>query len=179
MTELQIQGKSVIHHLQVQCMTTTRLAIFVDGANMDRASEEIGIRINYGRFRAFLAGNRAVVLANYYNSKASDLGELAFYSRLQVVGYKLVLGPKKIPDRSQREVDVQIAVDMVSGAYTDLFDIALLASGDGDFAPVVRKLRSMNKAIEVASFRKQLSMSLTIAASRIIDLTSSIGQFKN
>jgi uncharacterized protein (TIGR00288 family) len=160
-------------------MTSPRLAIFVDGANMDRASEEMGIRINYARFRAFLAGNRAIVFANYYNSKPSDLGELAFYSRLQTVGYKLVLGPKIVPDRSQREVDVQIAVDIVSGTYSDLFDIALLASGDGDFAPVVRKLRSMNKTVEVASFRKQLSMSLTTAASRVIDLTTSIKQFKN
>ena len=120
-----------------------------------------------------------IVLANYYNSKPSELGELAFYSRLQNLGYKLVLGPKKVQDRSQREVDVQIAVDMVSGAYTDLFDIALLASGDGDFAPAVRKLRSMSKSVEVASFRKQLSMSLTTTASRVIDLTSSIKQFKN
>ncbi|MCJ7456195.1 NYN domain-containing protein [Candidatus Bathyarchaeota archaeon] len=160
-------------------MTAPRLAIFVDGANIDRASKDMGIRINYRRLKAFLAGNRVVVLANYYNSKSSELGELAFYSRLQILGYKLVLGPKKVQDHPQREVDVQIAVDMVSGAYTDLFDIALLASGDGDFAPAVRKLRSLNKSVEVASFRKQLSMSLTTTASRVIDLTSSIRQFKN
>ena len=160
-------------------MTSPRLAIFVDGANVDRASKDTGIKINYGRFRAFLAGNRAIAFANYYNSKSGDLGDQAFYSRLQTIGYRVVLGPKKVQGRSQKEVDVQIAVDMVSGAYTDLFDIALLATGDGDLAPAVRKLRSMNKTVEVASFGKQFSMSLISAASRTIDLTGSAKQFKN
>jgi uncharacterized LabA/DUF88 family protein len=160
-------------------MMPPRLAIFIDGANMDRASDALGMKINYSRFRTFLTGNRTTVAANYYNSKSSDAGDLAFYSRLRWLGFTVILGPKKVPGRSQKEVDVQIAVDLISGAYTNLFDIALLASGDGDLAPAVRKLRSMNKPIEVASFRRQLSMSLTTAASRIIDLTSSISQFKN
>jgi uncharacterized LabA/DUF88 family protein len=159
-------------------MAQSRLAIFVDGANMDRASDELGIRINYSRFRTFLAGNRVTVSADYYNSRSSNLGDLAFYSRLRTIGYRVILGPKKVPGRSQKEVNVQIAVDMVSGAYANLFDIALLASGDGDLAPAVRKLRSMNKTVEVASFRKQFSMSLITAASRTIDLTASLQQFK-
>ena len=160
-------------------MASPRLAIFGDGANVDRASEEIGIKINYSRFRAFLAGNRVIASTNYYNSKSSDPGDQAFYSRLRTIGYTVILGPKKVPGRSQKEVDVQIAVDLVSGAYTNLSDIALLASGDGDLAPAVRKLRSMNKTIEVASFRKQFSMSLITSASRTIDLTASTRQFQN
>jgi uncharacterized LabA/DUF88 family protein len=157
----------------------SRLAIYIDGANVDKASEQLGIRINYTKFRMFLAGRRPVAFANYYNSRSSDIAEKAFYSRLETIGYKVILGPYKIQGESQKQVDVQIAVDMVGEAYANSFDIALLASGDGDFGPAARKLRSMQKTVEIASFGRQFSMSLITAASRTIDLTANIDKFKN
>ena len=163
-------------------MTSPRLAIFVDGANMDIGSKAAGIRINYQKFRAFLGGTRPVVFANYYNSKSGDPAEIAFYFRVEKAGFKLILGPRKVPGQSQKEIDVQIAVDMVSGAFTDLFDNALLVTGDGDLAPAVRKLLTMQKEVEVASFddpsRKEFSWSLKSIATRTVDLTPNIQKFK-
>ena len=155
-----------------------RLAIYVDGANIDRASDELGIKIKYSRFKTFLTGTRTLAFANYYNSHSSDLGDRAFYHRLETLGYNVILGPAIIVGRSQKEVDVQIAVDATSNAYDNLFDIALIASGDGDLAPVIRKLRAMIKPVEIASFRKQLSMSLLTSATRIIDLTANIDRIR-
>jgi uncharacterized LabA/DUF88 family protein len=159
-----------------------RLAIYVDGANLDIASEAAGIHIDYVRLRAFLGGNRQIVLANYYNSKSTDPGERAFYKRVETAGFMLTLGPTKRPNQPQKETDVQIAVDMISGTYCNSFDIALLVSGDGDLAPAVRKMLSMNKLVEVASFddpaRKEFSWSLKSIASRTIDLTKDMSRFK-
>jgi uncharacterized LabA/DUF88 family protein len=159
-----------------------RLAIYVDGANIDRSSKAAGIHINYVRFRAFLGGNRQIVLANYYNSKSTDAGERAFYKRVENAGFALSLGPRKRPDQPQKETDVQIAVDMISGTYDNSFDIALLVSGDGDLAPAVRKILSRNKLVEVASFddpiRRELSWSLKSIASRTIDLTVNMQKFR-
>jgi uncharacterized LabA/DUF88 family protein len=155
-----------------------RLAIYVDGANIDRGSEQIGAKIKYARFKTFLTGTRTLVFANYYNSKSSDPGDQAFYNRLRTIGYNVILGPKKVEGRPQKEVDVQIAVDVVSDAYTNAFDIALIASGDGDLAPVIRELRAMRKPVEVASFQKQFSMSLLSTATRTIDLTANISSIR-
>lgn len=159
-----------------------RLAIYVDGANVDIASEAAGIHIDYVCLRAFLGGNRQIVLANYYNSKSTDPGERAFYKRVEGAGFMLTLGPKERPNQPQKETDVQIAVDMISGTYCNSFDIALLVSGDGDLAPAVRKMLSMNKLVEVASFddpvRKEFSWSLKSIASRTIDLTKDMSRFK-
>jgi len=163
-------------------MRSPRVAIFVDGANMDMAAKAANIKIDYEKFRAFLAGARPIVSANYYNNKSRDPAEVAFYLRVESAGFTLVLGPRKIPGQRQKETDVQIAVDMVSGAFTDLFDNALLVTGDGDLAPAVRKLRTLQKEVEVASFddpsRREFSWSLKSIASRTIDLTLNIQKFK-
>jgi uncharacterized LabA/DUF88 family protein len=160
-------------------MTVPRLAIFIDGANIDTPARESSIRINYVRFHAYLVGTRNVIIANYYESKTSHLGKKAFYADVEKAGFNLVLGPK-VRFGKQKEIDVQIAVDMVSGAYENRFDIALLGSGDGDMAPVVRKLTSMKKEVEVVSFddpgRGQFAWSLKKSATRVRDLTYDVNK---
>jgi uncharacterized LabA/DUF88 family protein len=162
--------------------SSLRLAIYVDGANIDIASKAAGIGIDYVLFRAFLGGTRQIVIANYYNSKSHNPGEQAFYKRVQNAGFQMVLGPYKRPNEPQKETDVQIAVDMITATFTNLYDIALLVSGDGDLAPAVRKMLSMGKLVEVASFddrmRQEFSWSLKSIASRTIDLTANMTKFK-
>jgi hypothetical protein len=41
----------------------------------------------------------------------------------------------------EKGVDVKIATDMVSLAYRDLYDAAILVSGDSDLAPAVQEIR--------------------------------------
>lgn len=165
--------------------SSLRLAIYVDGANIDIASKAAGIGIDYARFRAFLGGTRQIAIANYYNSKSTSDGERAFYKHVESAGFKLTLGPYKRENQPQKEIDVQIAVDMMSATFANLFDVALLVSGDGDFAPAVRKMLSMGKLVEVASFdepmRGEFSWSLKSIASknyRTINLTVNMTKFK-
>jgi hypothetical protein len=42
----------------------------------------------------------------------------------------------------EKKTDVNIAVEMMNDAYGDLFDVALLVSGDSDLADMVQNLRS-------------------------------------
>ncbi len=155
-------------------MAAPRLAIFIDGANIDTPARASSIRINYVRFHAYLVGTRNVILANYYDSKTSHPGKKAFYADVVEAGFNLILGPE-VRFGKQKEIDVQIAIDMVSGAYENRFDIALLGSGDGDMAPAVRKLTSMKKEVEVVSFddpgKEQFAWSLKKSATSVRDLT--------
>jgi hypothetical protein len=43
--------------------------------------------------------------------------------------------------RRQKGVDTLIAVDMLSGAFDHIFDIAILVTGDADFVPVVQEVK--------------------------------------
>jgi len=43
---------------------------------------------------------------------------------------------------------------MLSRAYKDHYDIAVLVSGDGDFARVLQEVKDLGKKVEVAFFPK-------------------------
>lgn len=43
---------------------------------------------------------------------------------------------------------------MVKDAYENKFDTAILISGDGDFAPLVKLVKSKGKRVEKFSFRE-------------------------
>jgi len=48
--------------------------------------------------------------------------------------------------------DIHLGIDMVSFAYEDLYDTAILVSGDGDFAPAVKRIQKLGKKAENAYF---------------------------
>jgi uncharacterized LabA/DUF88 family protein len=158
-------------------MLNPRLAIFVDGANIDRGSEDLGCKINYTNFKSYLADGRRLMFSNYYHSDSHDPAERAFFERLKRIGYNVWLGPKTTPGGQQKQVDVKIAVDMVSYAYRKRFDLAVLASGDGDLTPAVRMLRDLGKQVEVASFWRQFSLELMRTSTKTIDLTPHVKEF--
>lgn len=56
-----------------------------------------------------------------------------------------------IPTFIEKQVDVQIAVDLVSMAHRNKYDVAYLLSADGDFVPAVEEVKRMDKRIFAAS----------------------------
>lgn len=51
----------------------------------------------------------------------------------------------------EKQVDVQIAVDLVSMAQHDQYDVAYLLSADGDFVPAVEEAKRAGKRVFAAS----------------------------
>jgi len=60
----------------------------------------------------------------------------------------------------EKKVDIKIAIDIISLAYEDAYDTAVLVSGDGDFVPVVRKVKELEKNVEVWAFKYSLANAL-------------------
>ena len=48
--------------------------------------------------------------------------------------------------------DIHLATDMLSFAYENKYDTAILVSGDGDFVPVIKKVQKLGKKVENAYF---------------------------
>jgi len=63
-------------------------------------------------------------------------------------------------DAIEKKVDIKIAVDIISLAYENAYDMAVLVSGDGDFVPVVKKVKELDKNLEVWAFRYSLANAL-------------------
>ena len=57
----------------------------------------------------------------------------------------------------EKKIDIQIAIDIISLAYENKYDTAVLVSGDGDFLPVAQKLCELSKKLEVWAFKYSLA----------------------
>lgn len=55
----------------------------------------------------------------------------------------------------EKGTDINIAVHMLSKAYQNSYDIAVLISGDTDYVPVVEVLHQIGKIVVLATFPKQ------------------------
>jgi uncharacterized LabA/DUF88 family protein len=69
--------------------------------------------------------------------------------------------------RRQKKVDGLIAVDMMVGAFTNLFEVAILIAGDSDFVPVVDEVRRRGVMVVIAAVSGSLADELKRAADRI------------
>ncbi|GAG63982.1 unnamed protein product [marine sediment metagenome] len=74
-------------------------------------------------------------------------------------GYEIKASFDKIAfsDAIEKKVDIKIAIDIISLAYEDSYDTAVLVSGDGDFVPVLKKVKELDKNMEVWAFRYSLA----------------------
>ena len=69
----------------------------------------------------------------------------------------------KVPSTSgaiEKKVDINISIDIISLAYEDAYDTAVLASSAGDFIPVVKKVKELGKIVEVWAFKYSLAYAL-------------------
>jgi uncharacterized LabA/DUF88 family protein len=64
--------------------------------------------------------------------------------------------------------DVGIVIDAIRTAAS--LDVIVLASGDGDFIPLVEYLKNQGKRVEILSFGKTTSQKLKETADEFIDL---------
>ena len=85
------------------------------------------------------------------------------------VGFGALRGLRKKP--RQKGVDVQVAVDMLVGAFERAFDIAVLLAGDADFVPVVEEVKRHSVMVVVAAEQASLAEDLRRVADRYIDIS--------
>jgi uncharacterized LabA/DUF88 family protein len=169
--------------------------VFIDGANFYNACREnLGGRtdVSFGSFAAFLVGSGRSLVRTYYYACAlppdhdpdARKSQQRFFTALQHVPYtelrygKLVKRDVECPacnDRraryQEKGVDMRIGVDMLAGASTNLYDVGILVSGDGDLVEAVRAVKNLGKHVELATFAKGRSFELASAADVITELT--------
>lgn len=70
-------------------------------------------------------------------------------------------------------VDLALATDLLSNAFRDNYDAAVLIAGDGDYLPLVEEVKRLGKVVHVAFFRGEgsgLSPNLRLASDWFWDL---------
>jgi len=69
-----------------------------------------------------------------------------------------------------RNVDIQIVIDIMRFAFTDEIDRIYLASGDGDYLPLIGEVMRRGKQFEVLAFSSGLNPTLPYSVDSFFDL---------
>jgi len=142
-----------------------RAIIFIDHANLFYNIENLQIRIDYKKFKDILARDHHLVGAFMYMGIPEQVfpKKLSFLRYLNSQGYIIQTRPIRVVAKGkkmQKGLDIFIYRDIVELADEDIYDKAILVSGDSDFIEIVRKLRELKKTIEIWSFKASLSHEL-------------------
>ena len=153
-----------------------RVAIFIDGSNLYHALRSNFSRfdLDFAEFVKKLSGSRRLFRAYYYNvlQDATQRADAAreqqeFLSALRDTPYLEVrLGSLKLSQGIpvEKGVDVMLVTDLLEFAWKDLYDVAVLVSGDSDFAYALQAVKNMGKYVEVACFESNVSKDILSVA---------------
>lgn len=106
----------------------------------------------------------------YYDARpTSDTSESleAYWEAIELLpDTDLGFGSLRGRPRRQKGVDTLIAVDMLSGAFNRVFDVAILVAGDADFVPVVQEVRRLGLKVGLISESTSTAIELRRAVDR-------------
>ena len=162
-----------------------RVAIFIDGSNLYHALKNNFRRhdLNFAEFASKLCGSRRLFRTYYYNVLQdptqwpdSYQEQQEFLGILRKTPYLEVrLGSTKMLQgvSVEKGIDVMLATDLLYFAWNDFYDVAVLVSGDADFAYALQAVKNMGKHVEVAYFESGVSKDLLNVADdrHILDRT--------
>ncbi len=149
------------------------VAVFVDVANIFYAAKAAGIDIDYVTLLKSATANRDFVRAYAYTGlDPENENQRQFHAFLARSGYTVVSKDiRKYGDgRVKANLDIELVVDMMRMA--EKLDIAIVVSGDGDFAPAITAVQQKGVRVEVISFRGNTSSDLIDVADVFIDITN-------
>src|SRR3989344_1363917 len=163
---------------------TERAAVFIDGSNLHYKLKDVGIQnlsyFQYGDFALWLAIRTNLVSRRYYigvvRAKEDDekgqrlrKNQKRLFNHLtsKKCGFLVERGYIMHNDGVYYEkgVDVKIAVDLLVGAYENLYDTAILVSSDTDLIPAIEKVRALGKKVKYIGFSHEPSFGLIKNAS--------------
>jgi uncharacterized LabA/DUF88 family protein len=147
------------------------VAMFVDVANMYYAARGQDVDVDYVALLKHATKGRDLIRAYAYTGlDPENENQRKFIDFLGKNGYKPVVKDiRKFGDgRMKANLDIELVVDLFRLA--DRMDIAVIVSGDGDFAPAIRALQDTGVRCEVISFKPNTSSDLIAVADEFFDI---------
>jgi len=147
------------------------VAMFVDVANMYYAARGQDVDVDYVALLKHATKGRDLIRAYAYTGlDPENENQRKFIDFLAKNGYKPVVKDiRKFGDgRMKANLDIELVVDLFRLA--DRMDIAVIVSGDGDFAPAIKALQDKGVRCEVISFKPNTSSDLVAVADEFMDI---------
>jgi len=155
-----------------------RVAIFIDTQNLYHSAKNIyRTKVNFDAVVRAALENRKLVRAIAYVVTTESGEEQSFFEALEKIGIEVKTKDLQIffGGAKKADWDVGLAIDAIK--HSQKVDAIVLASGDGDFVPLVEYVRSQGCQVECIAFGKSSSARLRESVDDFIDMDDSPNEF--
>ncbi|MBU3925939.1 NYN domain-containing protein [Patescibacteria group bacterium] len=155
-----------------------RVAVFIDVQNLYHSARALyQKRVNFKELLESGVGDKQLIRAFAYVVRTKTGEEKPFFEALTKLGIEIRV--KDLQEyyggMKKADWDVGIAVDAIKTA--SIVDVVVLASGDGDYIPLVEYLKNQGRRVEVMAFGRSTSSKLKEEADEFMDLDENPKKF--
>src|SRR3989344_4389191 len=141
-----------------------RVAVFVDVQNLYYSARNIyNARVNFSALLKEAVGQRKLV-------RAQMPEEQSFFDALTKAGFEVKAKDLQVFVGGIKKGDWDVGITMDAIRQMAKVDVIVLASGDGDYVPLLEYLKNFGVRVEVIAFGKSSSSKLIEAADDFIDM---------
>jgi len=155
-----------------------RIMIYIDGSNLFHSANDIGVRIDYESLKDILTAERKLIRPYIFVSVKvpPEPKQTNFYNKLRYIGYEVVETELQNEKGKfyEKGVDIAMATKLLVCGHKDMYDVAVVTTGDKDFLPAIQAVKEMGKRVEVAGFDHSTAKNLQLNADRYISLDGKI-----
>lgn len=148
-----------------------RVAVLIDTQNLYHSAKNLyKAKVNFAAVVAAAVQDRKLIRAVSYVVNTETGEESAFFEALEKVGIEIKTKDLQIfyGGAKKADWDVGMAVDAIKLAHK--VDAIVLATGDGDFIPLVEYVKSQGCQVEAITFGRSTSSGLRAVVDDFIDL---------
>ncbi len=151
------------------------IALFVDSQNLYYSARMgYAAKVNYEKLLRLITGQRNLIKAYAYIVQPPEGDVKPFATSLERIGY--IVKTKDVRTRANGSAkanwDMGMALDILG--ILDRVDTIVLASGDGDFVPLVDFIKGKNKRVEIFAFPDNTAYDLKEKADRFEPLGENV-----
>ena len=151
-----------------------RVAILIDTQNLYHSAKNLyKAKVNFKAIVEAALGRRRLVRALSYVVNTESGEETAFFDALEKVGIEIKTKDLQVfyGGAKKADWDVGMAIDAIKLAQK--VDAIVIATGDGDFIPLVEYVKSQGCQVEAITFGRSASGRLREVVDDFIDLDES------
>lgn len=155
-----------------------RVAILIDTQNLYHSAKNLyKSKVNFGAVVKSALGERKLIRALSYVVNTESGEEGAFFEALEKVGIEIKTKDLQIfyGGAKKADWDVGLAIDAIK--LSRKVDSIVLATGDGDFIPLVEFLKCQGCQVEVITFGRSASQKLRESVDDFIDMDENPQEF--
>lgn len=148
-----------------------RVAIFIDTQNLYHSAKNLyKSKVNFDAVVKAALGNRKLVRAIAYVVTTESGEEQAFFEALTKIGIEVKTKDLQVffGGAKKADWDVGMAIDAIK--HSSKVDAIVIATGDGDFIPLVEYVRSQGCQVEAVAFGRSASSRLREFVDDFIDM---------